>query len=131
MAHSGLRYLVLLVGLVALAYFVYAAVTKKDDPRTGRIMSSAFAGVVDLQILLGILMIVFGIFYSALIGHVFMMIAAAAVAHGAAVMGRSTPNPARANAIRLMGVAVSMILIVGGIMAIGRSVFGTGAPTLM
>ncbi|MEX2583233.1 MAG: hypothetical protein WD766_08155 [Gemmatimonadota bacterium] len=131
MAHSGLRYLVLLVGIAALIYFGYAVATKKGDERTGRVLGSAFAGLVDLQIVLGLLMVAFGLFYSALIGHLFMMIAAAVVAHVAMVFARTSPNPSRGNAVRLLGVAMALVLIIGGIMAIGRSVFGSGAPTLM
>ncbi|MQA91234.1 MAG: hypothetical protein GEU90_13545 [Gemmatimonas sp.] len=131
MAHSGVRYLVLLAGIVALVYFAYAVASKKGDARTARIVGSAFTGLIDLQIVLGLLMVAFGLFYSALIGHMFMMIAAAAVAHGSMRFGRSAPDVARGNTIRLLGVAVSLALVVGGIMAIGRSVFGSGSPTLI
>ena len=130
MAHSGLRYLVLLTGIVGLAYFSYVAITKKSNERAGQILGSAFAGFLDLQVLLGILMVILGLFYSALIGHMFMMISAAVVAHVAMKFARGAPDPARANSIRLLGVAVPLILIVGGIMAIGRQVFGTGSPTM-
>jgi heme A synthase len=131
MAHSGVRYLVLLTGIVALLYFGYAVVAKKGNDRTARIIGAAFTGFIDLQVVLGLLMVAFGLFYSALIGHMFMMIAAAVVAHVAMVFGRSAPNAARGNAVRLLGVATALVLIIGGIMAIGRAVFGTGSPTLI
>jgi hypothetical protein len=131
MAHSGVRYLVLLAGIVALLYFGYAVATKSGSERTGRIVGAAFTGFIDLQILLGLIMVALGLFYSALIGHMFMMIAAAVVAHVAMKFGKSSENTARGNAVRLLGVAMALVLIIGGIMAIGRSVFGTGSPTIV
>lgn len=128
-AHSGLRYLVLLAGIVAALYYGWAVATKKGSERTGRILGSIFVGTVDLQVLIGILMVVLGLFYPALIGHLFMMIAAAIVGHVAMVMARSA-TPDRAFAIRLLGVVFAIVLIVGGILAIGRSVFGSGVPSI-
>ena len=131
-AHSGLRHLVLLAGLVALGYFAYAVATRAGNERVARIIGSTFVGLVDLQLVIGIVMVALGLFYSALIGHLFMMVAAAVVAHVAMVMGRNTDPPARGNAIRLAGVAAALLLIVGGIQAIGRSVFGTsGGPSIL
>ena len=130
-AHSGLRYLVLLVGIVAVLYFLYAAATKKGEDRGGRILGSIYTGVLDLQIVLGLLMVVFGTFYPALIGHLVMMIVAAVVAHVCMVLARSPNHAARAATIRLVGVVVSLALIVGGVMSIGRSLFESGAPTVM
>ena len=129
-AHSGLRYLVLVAGILALVYLAYSVLTRRGNERTGRILGAAFAGLLDLQILLGILMVVLGLYYSALLGHLFMMVAAAAVAHGAMALARSSPDVARANSIRLLGVLISFALIIGGILAIGRSVFGSGAPSI-
>lgn len=130
-AHSGLRYLVLLLGLAALAYFAYALITKKGNEKTGRILGSAFVGTLDLQIVLGLLMVILGLFYPALIGHMFMMIGAAVVAHVAMVMARSSATPERAFAIRLLGVVFALVLIVGGILSIGRAIFGSGAPSMV
>ena len=128
-AHSGLRYLVLVVGLGALAYFAYAAATGKGSDRAEKVLGSAFVGLLDLQGLIGIGMVALGLYYSALLGHIFMMIAAAVIAHVAMAMARSAP-PEKAVKLRLAGVLVALILIVGGIMAIGRPIFGTGVPSI-
>ncbi|HUE97563.1 MAG TPA: hypothetical protein VMN39_12960 [Longimicrobiaceae bacterium] len=130
-AHSGLRYLVLLAGFAAAAYYGYAVATKKGNERTARILGSAFVGTLDLQIVVGVVMVVLGLYYPALIGHLFMMIGAAVVGHVALVLARSAPSPERAYAIRLMGVVFALVLIAGGIMAIGRSIFGSGVPSMM
>jgi vacuolar-type H+-ATPase subunit I/STV1 len=117
-AHSGLRYLVLLVGLVALVYFVSGLVTKRPVGKPVRILGSAFVGLLDLQILLGIIMVAMGRYYPRLIGHIVMMLVAAAVAHVLLVVNRKRPNPGYV--LPLVAVAVALALIAGGLMAIGR-----------
>lgn len=130
-AHSGVRYLVLLAGLVALGYFAYAVVTKRSNERLSRTLGAVFVGLLDLQILLGIALVALGLYYPALMGHLFMMIAAAVVGHAALALARSADPPERRNALRLGGVVVSLTLIVAGILAIGRAVFGNGSPTML
>ena len=132
-AHSGLRFLVLLAGIIALVYFGYAMATKRAPDRTGQIIGSAYVGLIDLQALIGIIMVALaianGTFYGALMGHILMMILAAATAHITMKAGRT--NLEKGNAIRLAGVVGSLLLIVAGIMAIGRSVFVMGVPSLI
>lgn len=128
--HSGLRYLVLLAGIAALAFYAYARATGRPVDRTSRIVGAVYTGLLDLQIVLGLLTMMMGIYYGALIGHMVMMLMAAAVAHGSAVLARGYADPRRNHAIRLAGVVVSLALIVGGILSIGRQVFGSGAPSI-
>jgi hypothetical protein len=128
-AHSGLRYLVLLAALAAIAACAYALAT--DRPvRAARGLTAAYAGLLDLQILLGIALIVSGIFYGALMGHLVMMVLAAVAAHAASVLARRQAVARVGEKFRLVGLVASLVCIVGGIMAIGRSVFGSGAPTV-
>ncbi|HYI00210.1 hypothetical protein [Hyalangium sp.] len=117
-AHSGLRYLVLLVGVVALAYFVSGLATKRPVDKGVRILGSAFAGLLDLQFLLGILMVAMGRYYPQLIGHIVMMLLAVVLTHVLMVRNRKRPQPGYL--LPLIAVAVSLALIAGGIMAIGR-----------
>lgn len=127
-AHSGLRYLVLLAGVVALVYLAWSVLGRKQGSKGGRVVMSTFVGLLDLQILLGIVLVAMGDFYPALIGHIMTMVIAAVVAHGSAAYAKR-PGVAKADAIRLAGVVVTLVLIVAGILAIGRAVFGTGAPS--
>lgn len=129
-AHSGLRYLVLLAGLIAVLYYAAAYFGRRPAERMGRVLMSTFVGFLDIQILLGLALVLLGIYYPALIGHIVMMVLAAVAAHAASVVARRAPEVRRAHGIRLVGVAGSLLLIVGGIMAIGRSVFGATAPSL-
>jgi hypothetical protein len=126
-AHSGIRYLVLLVGLVALAYFVSGLAAKRPVGKPVRILGSAFVGLLDLQILLGIIMVAMGRYYPRLIGHIVMMLVAAAVTHVLLVVNRKRSNPGYL--LPLIAVALALALIAGGLMAIGRGLL-THTPTV-
>ncbi|MGA9520182.1 MAG: hypothetical protein WBV82_01885 [Myxococcaceae bacterium] len=118
-AHSGIRYLVLLAAVVAIAYFAYGLATKKPVTRAVRILGAIYVGLLDLQVLLGLGVIAMGLWYPALAGHVTMMVLAAAVAHVMTAKNRRLPQPGYT--LPLIGVGVSLLLIIGGILAIGRN----------
>jgi hypothetical protein len=118
-AHSGLRYLVLLAGVLTLGYALYGWLTKRAWDRAARILGSSFAGLLDLQVLLGIVL-VFRIYYPALIGHIVMMALAAVVVHGASVANRRAPHPRFG--LLAAATALALVMIVGGIMAIQRPI---------
>ena len=125
MAHSGLRYLVLLTGLIASLYFVLGAVSRQPLNRVGRNFGMAFAGLLDLQVVLGFSMVAMGRYYPALIGHIAMMVSAAVLVHVLLIVNRRKPSPG--HLLPLLGAAVALILIAGGILAIGRSLLGSTA----
>lgn len=128
-AHSGLRYLVLLAGVAALLVLAYGVIARKPVG-AGRGLSLAFTGLLDLQIVLGLVLVAGGMFYGALMGHLTMMLLAGVAAHVASVLARRAADERRAATLRLAGVAVALLLIVGGIMAIGRSLVGSAPPTV-
>jgi hypothetical protein len=127
-AHSGLRYLVLLAGLVAAVAFAYGLLARRPV-RAARALTAAFTGLLDLQILLGLGLVIGGVFYGALVGHLVTMLLAAAAAHGSSVMARRATDERRALTIRLVGVILTLVFIAVGITAIGRGVFGSAPPT--
>jgi hypothetical protein len=116
--HSYLRYLVLLVGVVAVAYYAFGLATKRPVDKLVRILGSSFAGLLDTQILLGIIGVALGRYYPALIGHIVMMVLAAGLAHALLVVNRKRPNPGYL--LPLIGVGGALVLVAGGIFAIGR-----------
>lgn len=122
-AHSGLRYLVLLAAAAALAYLVYGWLARRPYDRAARILTAVFVGVLDLQVLLGILLLLVRPFYPALSGHVVMMLLAAAAAHGFSVAARRREVPGARYRLAATGVALALLLVVGGIFAIGRGLF--------
>lgn len=126
MAHSGTRYLVLLAAAVALA----AAVLNWGGRRTGRgerVTGGIFVGLLDLQVLLGVLLLLQYPWRAQLIGHLAMMLLAVAVAHGGSVLAKRREPEQPGAPVRAAAWGMALFLIVGGIMALGRGVF-TSAP---
>lgn len=117
-AHSGLRFLILLVGVVEVVALALALAQKKPFGKLHRILGAAFAGALHLQVLLGVGMVALGRWYPALIGHVVLMVLAAVVAQASMSLNRRRTTPG--TALPLAGVVVALLCIVAGIMAIGR-----------
>lgn len=122
-AHSGWRYLVLLAAAVALAVLLHGSLTRRPYDKRSRVAFAIFTGVLDIQVLLGIVLVALGRFYPSLIGHIMMMLLAAAAAHGASVLARKQEDHRKAHTLGLFGMVAALVLIAGGIMAIGRGVF--------
>lgn len=121
-AHSGLRYLVLLAGLASFLYSIIAAVTSRPWDRGGTTLLRIFIGILDLQVLLGLILVFVWPFYAALWGHIVLMVVAAAAAHFTSIMNRRRPPERRSHLAAALGVAGTLVLLIGGITAIGRSV---------
>ncbi|CAN5696788.1 hypothetical protein BH23GEM9_BH23GEM9_21630 [soil metagenome] len=121
--HWAVRYAVLAAGVGAVvAALLGWGRTQGDATGAERGLMAAFVGLVDLQVLLGLILLMVWPFHGALIGHIVMMVVAAAVAHAGSVMARRR-EPARSGArVRLAAVVLTLVLIVGGIMAIQRPV---------
>lgn len=130
-AHSGLRYVVLLLAVAALAYHVYGLATRRPVDRAARATAGAFAGTLDLQILLGVALMASGIFYGALMGHLMMMVLAAVAAHAGIAVAKKAAEPRRYYTAAIAGMVVAIVLIVLGVSAIGRSVFESGVPSVL
>ena len=128
-AHSGLRYLVLLAACAALAGLAYAVSTRRGE-RPARVMSAVFTGLLDLQLLLGIGLVIGGIFTDAVAGHLVIMTLAVVAAHGSSMLGKRASDDRRELGIRLAGVVIAIALIVGGILVLGRSILGSAPPAV-
>lgn len=124
MAHSGFRYLVLLMAVVVIGYAAHGMATKRPYDTRMRALSAIFTGVLDLTVLLGFANIFTGIFYPALGGHIVMMVLAAAVAHVVHGVMKRRPDDQRTYAPHLVGTVVVLGMVVAGIIAIGRPVVG-------
>ncbi len=124
MAHSGFRYLVLLLGLVVIAYAAYGMATGRPYDTRMRGLSAAFTGVMDLTVLLGFANLFTGMFYPQLGGHIVMMVLATAVAHVVHGVMKRRPDDQRSYAPHLIGTVIVLGMVVAGIMAIGRPIVG-------
>lgn len=120
-AHSGLRFLVLLLGVLAFVLLGVSAAEKKPFGKLHRILGSAFAGALHLQVVLGATMVAMGRYYPALIGHIVMMVLAAVVAQTAMSVNRRRATPSLV--LPLVGIGLALVFIAGGVMAIGRGLF--------
>lgn len=121
-AHSGLRYLVILAAIAALVALAYALATNRAV-RAAQRLSTAFTGLLDVQILLGVALFFSGVFPDVVVGHLVCMVLAAAATHGSSIVGRRSSDERRELVIRLGGILLALVLIAVGIMAIGRGVF--------
>ena len=125
-AHSGIRYLILLAGVATVVYGLYGWATRRPYDKVMRALGAAFAGTLDLQILLGLLLIFSGTFYPALMGHVMVMAFAAAAAHLPVAVTKRRPPEARTYAPYAAWGIVALALIWAGVLAIGRPLIGSG-----
>lgn len=122
-AHSGLRFLVLLSALMAIAVLLWGWSAWRPYDGQSRAITTVFTSVLGLQFLLGVALIFTRPWYGPLMGHLIMMFAAVGVAHGVTGYARKQPDPRRAHMISLIGVALALVLMIGGIMAIRDNPF--------
>ena len=123
-AHSGLRYLILLAGVLTVLYAAYGMASGRGYDKTMRILASSFVGTMHLQILLGLALLFSGLFQPALTGHIFMMLFAAAAAQIPVSVMRRRPEEQKSYLPHGVGALVALALIAGGILAIGRPIVG-------
>lgn len=124
--HSLTRYVVLALALAAAVKFVLGLARKGAPGKADRALGSAFAGLLDLQVTLGLAMVVLGTWYPALAGHVALMVLAAVVAHAAPAVNKRRAQPGYG--LPLAGVFGALLLIAGGLMAIGRGLLEARVP---
>jgi hypothetical protein len=123
-AHSGLRYLVLLAGVLTLGYALYGAVTGRAYDRTMFRLAHAFSGLTHFQLLLGVALLFSQRFYPALIGHIMPMVFAGAAATIAPAVMRRREPAARTWIPHVVATLLALVLMVLGIIAIGHSPMG-------
>lgn len=120
-AHSGLRFLILLVGALNVLVLGAAQLQKRPYAKVHRVLGASFAGLLHVQVVLGIAMVAMGRYYPALIGHIVLMILAAVAAQVSMSVNRRRPEPTVR--LQLIGVVIALVCIVGGVMSIGRGLF--------
>lgn len=118
MAHSGLRWLVLLVAVVASIKFLIGWLQRGQYKGMDRGLMAAFSGLLDLQSLLGVVLLIWsgltGVGFPFFrIAHGLIMIAAVVLAH----MSRRWSNADDATRFRnhLFLIVGSLLLVLIGI----------------
>lgn len=117
-AHSGLRFLVLLAAVAALVVCGLGLMQKKPFTKVARILCSSFVGLLHLQVLIGLAMVFMGTWYPRLIGHLAMMLTATVLAQVLLTVNKRSATPGYR--LPLLAVGGALLLIIGGILAIGR-----------
>lgn len=123
-AHSGLRYLILLGGVLTVLYAAYGVASGRTYDKTMRILASSFVGTIHLQILLGVALMLSGMFQPALTGHIFMMLFAGGAAQIPVSVMRRRPEERKSYLPHGVGALVALAMIAVGILAIGRPIVG-------
>ncbi len=132
-AHSGWRWLVILATVLLAVFFAYALLTKKTSAPAETRALKIWAGVMDMQLLIGLLLAGAYIleidegysWYSALIGHLTLGILAVAAAHTPSIYSRLNGDPTP-EVRRIMGLALPVLVFITmwlGVAAIERSLF--------
>ena len=115
-AHSGIRYLVLTFAVVALIYYAYGLITKRPFDKTARIMGIVFNSTLDINVLVGIILLIVKGYFSYQLMHIIFMFAALIAAHVLTVVNKKQEKPSYQ--IALFAIAIPLAFIVLGINAI-------------
>lgn len=115
-AHSGFRYLALLLGLAVIGYGVWGMATRRGHDSRLYNLAASYRLVMDLTLFLG-LAVLFSRRFSGLgVGtHIVVMIFATVVAHIVPAVMRKRPPEERTITPYVVATAVSLALVVVGI----------------
>jgi hypothetical protein len=121
MAHSGLRWLILLVAVVAIVKFLIGWLTRGQYKGMDQGLMAGFSGLMDLQTALGIILLLWSGFAGAgfpryRIEHGVIMIVAAVVAHLSARWKEAEDAVRFRNG--LLVILASLILVLIGILVL-------------
>lgn len=127
--HSGLRYLVLLMGIAVVVYAIRGAVSRAPYDDRMRVMGGVFAVLMDLNVFVGFAALFGRPFQPYVIGHILVMIFAAVAAHIVPSVMKRRPMEERTYLPHAVSAAVALGLVVAGILALpaGR-VLGSYIP---
>jgi hypothetical protein len=118
-SHSHFRWIIILVGLVVLIKFLSGWLGKATFKKTDRLLMKIYAGVIDLQVTLGLIYMIWSGLEAAgfprfRLEHAFLMMVVLILVH---LFGRWKTS---ADAVRFRNgfflVLISLILIVAGVL---------------
>ncbi len=112
MFHSLVRFVVLLAAFAGIVKTLFVLAHKAPPDKLDRVLASAFVGLYDLQVLLGLLVILLGGLQDAL--HPIVMFVGALVAHGLQMATRRSETD-QARWMRLLLYVVPLVIILIGL----------------
>jgi hypothetical protein len=80
-SHSGLRWLIVAAAVAAVVFFGYSWLSKKYAAKPARILTAAYSGMLDMQVLLGLILLFTTGVIRYRLEHMGVLILAALVAH--------------------------------------------------
>ena len=118
MLHSIVRWLVVVVGIFAAVRAVMV-MSGQSSSKMDRGLMSGFTGLMDLNVLLGVILII-GLGFNVIrIEHAVTNIIGVAVAHIFVARAKKIDDPKRKAQFHLLGVVVSLAIIVVGVALVG------------
>ena len=115
--HSLVRFVILLVAVVGVIKVLIVLVQKSKPDQIDQMLASVFTGLYDLQVLLGLLLILLGGLSQAI--HPIVMFIGVLLAHGLQVMTKRAEGT-RATMYRLALFIVPLVVILVGLATIGH-----------
>jgi heme A synthase len=126
-AHSGLRYLVLLAALAALVVLARGLSGSRPYDGAARRVTAIYTGTLHLQVLVGILLVILGRWYPAVMGHLIMNLLAVVAVTLLGAWAKHGEDAGQSYKYAFAGVALSLLLLFAGIASIGRHPFQSRA----
>lgn len=119
--HSGWRWLVVLVGVLAAVYYLLVVLGVTNNTRLNRLAMTVFTITMDIQVTVGILFFIerlgYNLFQTYQLIHLGILLVATVFAHIASSRAKKLPAQAAARA-NLFALAIVAILIVVGVAAL-------------
>jgi hypothetical protein len=124
MLHSIVRWLVVIAAVVAIVRYVIDLVGNSPKADLGRKLMLVYTTLLDINVLLGIILIVgraitIGQILPVWLEHATTNIVAVIVAHIFAARSRKMDDPKHAARWRLGGVVVSLLIVAAGVAVVG------------
>jgi hypothetical protein len=117
--HSIVRWLVVLVAVIAVVRFALVMAGRAQPAGMDRGLMSGYTGLLDLNVLLGLILIIGLGFTPQRIEHAVTNIIAVVVAHFLAQRAKKIEDVKLKARTNLLGVVISLLIIVVGVALIG------------
>ncbi len=117
--HSIVRWLVVIVAVIAVVRYALVMAGKAQPSGMDRGLMSGYTGLLDLNVLLGLILIIGLGFTTQRIEHAVTNIIAVVVAHFFSQRGKKIEDAKLKARTNLLGVVISILIIVVGVALIG------------
>ncbi len=111
--HSINRWIIVVAAVIALAKFLIGWLQGADYQRADRILMAVYTGLLDLQLLMGIILLIDRGFSGRPLEHAITMIIAVALAHSARFW-RDKPDKIRFRN-NFLAILIGLLLIIAGV----------------